>query len=164
MFVAFRFDRLRRQEAINERVIVRLAFQLLGLGVEPRQVARIYTGVGGQVADRCRVRAAEERVALELVLHEIRVCALVPRDHVHPRHVGVDPHVQVLGQKVRHRRRHLERLRCHALELLGVDRDAVIGVGLLPRDFRHRIVVVIDRVNDTEERFVDVRIALDRVT
>ena len=101
-------------------------------------------GLGGKI-DRNRAR-----LTLEQRQRQAFVGAAVPGPHVEQSLIGLDPDVEVLGQERGLRGRRLHGLATLQRDVLGLDRDAVVRVGLAPGLFRGPVVSVVDRVADAE--------------
>src|SRR5205085_3505886 len=92
----------------------------------------------------------------EVLQAQALVRAALPRPHVHPRALAVDPDVQALGQEVVQRRRHGGGLARRGFHVIAQHGDAPVRVRLRPAALDEGIVLLVDAVDDAEgARVVD---------
>ncbi|MNU94320.1 hypothetical protein D3C71_842980 [compost metagenome] len=85
---------------------------------------------------------------------QLRLRALLPGPHVHPRAFPADPHIQALGQEVGQRAGHGHGFAGLRLQLIELDRLAQVGVGLDPHRRVEVVITIVQRVDDAEHPFV----------
>ncbi|MNS33735.1 hypothetical protein D3C72_658520 [compost metagenome] len=110
--------------------------------------------LGGDVDLAGQVEADVALHAAQVIDPQIWVRTSVPRTHVHPGRIRIDPDVEALGEKVSNRARHRRGLTTGHLHVVDQHRDAQVRIGLDPHRRIGPIVDIVEREDDREEGLV----------